>query len=162
MTAIVYMAKSSGARSVSVDVGSLRVVVDPLDETNNQAAVELAERIERYEKALREARKLIQGANEERKILKAKLREAGERNLAAITGRRRFFGPVVMVPVPGDAAGWIGPVLLLDPEKLFRGRSLEFASAAEVHREHPELWVIGTFSFESGVTGVVLDAWGRP
>lgn len=161
MSTTVYGQNAAGTRIVSLDVAGMRVIVDPLNKENNQSARDLAERIERYEQEVSALRNALAESREERSQLKAMLRNERAINDSALTGRRRFFDRVVMVPVPGDAAGWSGPVLLLDPEKLFRGRSLQFSSASEVHREHPELWVVGTTPVGDGIVGVVLDAWGQ-
>lgn len=77
MTATIYGPSASGARIVSFDVAGMRVIVDPLDSDNNTSAVELAERIERYEQevaALRNA--LARIRDEAQKIIDAKLLDA--------------------------------------------------------------------------------------
>lgn len=159
MTATVYGPCANGARVAAVDVAGMRVIVDPLDRERNQAAVELAERIERGEQEVAALRNALAESREEQSRIKDMLRKERAINDAALTGRRRFFDRVVMVPEDHNV-GWGGKVLLLDPEKLLRGRSLMFDSSAEVHREHPELWVVGTTHVGDGIVGVVLDAWG--
>lgn len=160
MSTTIYGPSASGARIVSLDVAGMRVIVDPLDKENNQSAKDLAERIERYEQEVSALRNALAESREERTRIKDMLRNERAINDSALTGRRRFFGAAVMVPEDPNV-GWKGPVLLLDPEKLFRGRSLQFSSASEVHREHPELWVVGTTPVGDGIVGVVLDAWGQ-
>jgi hypothetical protein len=146
--------RASGARSCAVTLeGGLRVLVEPSEEGQNADAIALARRIVSGEAALSAAKEEALAATARTERLAARVRELEAANTAGLTGRRRFFGPVLMKPVAsGD---WVGPILLLDPEKKERGQALIFSTLAEVRAVHPELWVIGTT-----VDGVLLDAWG--
>lgn len=156
-----YGAQLNGARSVGVDlaVEGVRLLVQPQTADRNASAREIAERIAANEVANRAlvvnfeaARDEVSRLREQIRKLEARLAEQRTINEAAIAGRRRFFGPVLMRPVSGD---WSGDVWLLDPEKKERGSGLRFASLAEVRALHPELWTIAVTD-----DGVLLDAWG--
>lgn len=70
------------------------------------------------------------------RALTLKVESAEQRLEAAETGRRRFFGQVLLVPV--RAGEWSGEVWLQDPVKGDRGTALRFASLMEVRALHPE------------------------
>lgn len=133
--------------------GGFRVLVEPNDEAQNAAAMDLARRIAGDESRLAGAKSEAATLREQVERLEAKVRDLRAVNEAATTGRRRFFGPVLL---KAGTEGWAGPVWLLDPEKQERGTGLLFASLAEARSMHPELWVIGTTA-----DGVLLDAWGE-
>ena len=70
---------------------------------------------------------------------------------AAVEGKRRFFGPVLMAPEKKD--DWSGPIWLQDPVKRNAGFGLRFESLAAVRAAHPELWPVS-----SSADGILLDA----
>ena len=157
---IEYGQRMNGARSIGVDfaLDGVRVLIEPSTSDGNATARELADRIAddentrlalsvQLEAERNEARRL----REQIRKLETKLAEQRAISEAAISGRRRFFGPVLMRPVKSD---WSGEVWLLDPEKKERGAGLRFASVAEVRTLHPELWVVAVTD-----DGVLLDAW---
>lgn len=149
-----YGPRASGGRACAVTLPSgLRVLVDPSEESQNQAALDVARRTVEGEASLAAALADITRLREQVQRLENKVRDLRTINEAAITGRRRFFGPVLLKAGPD---GWTGAVWLLDPDKKERGLGLQFASLAEVHTMHPELWVIGTTA-----DGVLLDAWAE-
>ena len=77
---------------------------------------------------------------------------ARELHASAISGHRRFSGPVLCKPaLPGK---WGGDVWLLDPIAQERGFGLRFDSLADVRRAHPELWIVDV---RDG--GILLDAF---
>lgn len=156
-----YGQRIDGAQNLGVDFGGVRLLVQPSTAHDNEAARQLAGRIADSETE----RQLLEGkletsrfeANhlrEQVRKLEAKLAERRAINEAAIAGRRRFFGRVLVRPVNRD---WSGEVWLLDPEKKERGMGLRFASLAEVRALHPELWIVDVTD-----DGVLLDAWGEP
>ena len=159
----IFGARDNGARAVGVDVHErVQVLVTPSDgDANDEALVVARDVLEagreraslRFE--LEQAQRTIARLSERVRRLDAERQDAENRVTAAVTGRRRFFTSVLMVPAnPGD---WSGEVWLLDPLKKHRGRALVFASVAEVRALHPELWVV-----EVREDGVLLDAWGQP
>lgn len=157
----IYGARDNGARAVGVDVADgVTVLVTPIDGQHNEAALVVARDTHNAgcERAalraeLDHARRTHERLSKRIRELEAQRDAAEERAIAATYGRRRFFGPVLLVPArPGD---WSGEVWLLDPIKRERGRALVFASVAEVRALHPELWMV-----EVRDGGVLLDAWG--
>ena len=166
---VVYGVREDGGRNVSVDCGACSVLVRPSGVEANQEAIELAERIasetvafDTLEKRIADLsesnQKRIADLSESNQKLRAELALERTRAEELLAGKSRFFAPVVMVPRDLNV-GWDGPVLLLDHEKLWRGRSLEFESVASVHREFPGLWVVRPCALEHGITGVLLDGW---
>ena len=158
----VYGERGNGARAVGVDVAEgVTVLVTPSDGQHNDAALAVAR--DAHDAGCERAalRAELGHAKRAHELLSKRIREleaqrdaAEARAIAATHGRRRFFGPVLLVPArTGD---WSGEVWLLDPIKRERGRALVFASVAEVHALHPELWVV-----EVRADGVLLDAWGE-
>lgn len=157
----IYGARDNGARAVGVDVTEgVTVLVTPSDGQHNEAALAVAR--DAHDAGCERAtlRTELDHAKRAHERLLKRIRELEEqreaaetRAIAATHGRRRFFGPVLLVPArPGD---WSGEVWLLDPIKREHGRALVFASVAEVRAMHPELWVV-----EVRDGGVLLDAWG--
>jgi hypothetical protein len=157
-----YGQRGDGAHNVGVDLEHLgvRVLVQPSGADENKAARLVAERICDGEEhvsrlqaeadALRLDNRALWGRVA---ALRTELRTAQTINEAAIAGRRRFFGAVLMTPVtPGD---WTGEVWLLDPAKRERGYGLRFNSLAEVRALHPELWVVRV----EPDGAILLDAW---
>lgn len=157
-----YAPSASGARAVEIRMDDgLSVLVRPTISEENGRAKLLAQSIAAVEQFRTDA----EAAVHEQKLFNAELarqlRQARARvaeleriNEAAITGRRRFFGPVLMKPAKtGD---WSGAVWLLDPDKLDSGLGIFFASVADVHALHPELWVVNVTA-----DGVLLDASGK-
>lgn len=151
-----------GTRRFAVEVqDGVRVLVEPTGSDNNDPAEAWAAKISDQAIWEASAAATIKGLRNERDALVERIgllerRLAEQRTIAeaAVAGRRRFFGPVLLVPVvPGD---WSREVWLLDPVKGFRGRGLRFASLAEVRSLHPELWIVGTTE-----SGVLLDAHGE-
>lgn len=161
-TVTVYGPRPQGGRNLGVSLSGVTVLLSPADESHQEDAEHIALRLlgehaerESLLSQLREAEvaaaalmEKLQHANEAR-------RAAESRAESAITGRRRFFGPVLLVPA--SSGDWAGEVWLLDPDKRERGVALRFASVAEVRAAHPELWVAG-----AAHGGVLLDAWGAP
>jgi hypothetical protein len=159
---VTYAAGPNGARAVAFDAeDGIRVLVEPATEENNPRAVALAAALSDATRALGAAAGAITvaerdaaGFREQLTKARSEIRKLESINAAAVAGKRRFFGPVLMKPAkPGD---WKGEVWLLDPVKQERGQTLCFASVAEVHALHPELWVVS-----AGADGVLLDAWGE-
>ena len=150
---------SGGNAGVSLE--GANVLVSPAGNGNAQRAVEVARMVLDLEAIAAPLRVEIGDLARKNETLRdlvtglrAQLDEAERRNVSALTGRRRFFSEVLMVPA--KKGEWAGEVWLLDPVKKFLGQALTFKSAAEVHELHPELWVIGTTE-----EGVLLDAWSR-
>ncbi len=150
--------RANGTRALAVQLEEgVRALVEPLTEDLNERAELAARRIADQAQATTAAEVQISALEVANADLAEQLRRARARigeleaiNEAATTGRRRFFGPVLMQPaVPGE---WGGAVWLLDPEKGTRGRGLHFSSVAEVRALHPELWVVS-----ASVDGIILD-----
>jgi len=157
-----YMANAAGARNLGFDAAEgVRVLIQPSGSEHQKRAQQVA--IAFADAALeQQAQKLaldgLQSANESLADLlrkaRARIAELEAANEASLTGRRRFLGPVLMKPTrPGD---WSGDVWLLDPVKQERGFGLRFDSVSEVHRAHPELWVVASVD-----GGVLLDGFGE-
>lgn len=146
-----WMADASGARAVSFERDGFDVRISPSTADDNQAAHALAVRLSSEIATISDDRVRADRLVEINARLRARVEQLEVAAEAAVVGRRRFFGPVLVVPeAPGD---WAGSVLLLDPEKKRRGQSLRFASLRELRREHPELWIVG-----QDADGVLLDA----
>lgn len=154
-----YMTTASGARNLGFEAApGVNVLVQPSDAEHQKRAQQVA--LAFADAALeQQAQRLaldgLQAANEsladQLRKARARIAELDAANEASLTGRRRFFGPVLLKPsMPGD---WAGQVWLLDPVKQEHGRALVFGSLAEVRRLHPELWVVGIVD-----GGVLLDA----
>jgi len=157
-----YMKSASGGRNLGFDAApGVHVLVQPIDAKHQKRAQQVAFAF--ADAALeQQAQKLaldgLQAANEsladQLRKARARIAELEAANEAAVTGRRRFFGPVLLKPArPGD---WSGEVWLLDPVKKEHGRTLVFDSLAEVRQLHPELWVVGVVD-----GGVLLDGFAR-
>lgn len=155
-----YMANSAGARNLGFDAADgVHVLIQPSSAEHQKRAQQVA--VAFADAALeQQAQQLaldgLQAANEtlsnSARRGRASLSSSALRWRPSPTGRRRFFGPVLMKPArPGE---WDGEVWLLDPEKRERGFSLRFESLAEVRQLHPELWVVGVVD-----GGVLLDAF---
>lgn len=158
-----YMARADGTQMLGMEpIEGVRVTIDPTGPEYQKRARQLAVAITDAaleQEAQRLAINAVQSANEtlSEQLHKARARisELEALNAAASSGRRRFFGAVLMRPCrPGD---WSGEVWLLDPVKQERGTGLRFASVSEVREMHPELWVVSAVD-----DGVLLDAWGTP
>lgn len=141
----------------------LNVLVKPSGPHDDDAAEALAKWIldaEADARASKLALDALQHANESLagkvRKLEAMLADARDINHRAISGRRKFFGPVVLSPERDGE--WDGPVWLLDPDKLESGHGLRFKSLTELRELHPELWIVGVSKDGNRVT---LDAWGR-
>ena len=155
----VFGQQPSGGHNRAVQFGEgVRVLVQPVsaefDDSAHDATLAIsALATNRLIEDTRAAclRNAVASGQEQLQVLSAKLAEARAIAEAAVTGRRRFFGPVLMRPA--TAEGWTGPVVLLDPVKQEHGYSLQIRSVAEVRALHPELWVV---SVEDG--DVLLDA----
>lgn len=146
-----WMKRANGERAVSFRRGGFEVMVTPGDESQNEAALSLAQVLSREMAHAADAEARSERLSAVAARLRARVEQLEAAAEAAITGRRRFFGPVLVVPE--KAGDWAGPVLLLDPEKRYRGTALRFGSMRELHREHPELWIVGPVA-----DGVLLDA----
>lgn len=147
-----YAEQPDGRRNIGVDVGeNVTVLVSPRSTEAQGEAERLALLVVDHHAELESLR--AQLAEREALLATARARAAAAEAArdAALTGRRRFFGRVLMKPA--TAGIWDGPVWLLDPEKQEKGLGLRFDSAAEVRLAHPELWVVGMSQ-----DGVLLDA----
>ena len=155
-----YMQTASGAKSLGFDaVEGVHVLIQPrgaeYQKRAKQIAVAFADRaLEQQSNQM--ALDGLQSANEalagQLRKARARISELEAANEAAVTGRRRFSGPVLLKPTrPED---WSGEVWLLDPTKKERGFGLRFDSLGEVRRLHPELWVVGITD-----GGVLLDGF---
>lgn len=154
-----YMKGASGARNLGFEAADgVHVLIQPSGAEHQKRAQQVAVAFANAaleQQAQQMALNGLQSANE---VMAGQLRKAHARiaeleaaNEAAVTGRRRFNGPVLLKPTrPGM---WTGEVWLLDPAKQERGFGLRFESLAEVRRLHPELWIVQSDEF-----GVVLDA----
>lgn len=158
----VYGPRAQGGRNLGLTLNGVQVLLSPQDEARQADAERIAVSVLENETAREALLARIQAMEAEVADLRghleqarSKVRAAEERATAATTGRRRFFGAVLLRPAQPGA--WDGPVWLLDPEKKERGSGLRFASLAEVRQMHPELWVIAVTA-----DGVLLDAWGEP
>lgn len=146
--------------NAGVSVPGANVLVSPTGDGGAQRAHEVAAAILDTETRfailkteIERQERVISGLRDRAERAESRLSHQRVINEAAIAGKRRFFSAVLMAPkTPGD---WSGEVWLMDPVKQLKGNALRFASLAEVHAEHPELWVIGTTA-----DGVLLDAWG--
>ena len=157
----VFGRNASGGHNVGIDACGLRVLVESRDESTDESAVQLAQRIDAmargvgvsifqkavYEREISDLRETV--ARMERQFVKARATLD-----AAVTGRRRFFGPVLLSP---GSEGWHGDVWLLDPTKEDAGMGIRFESLAALREEHPELWIVDTHP-----RGVILDALPLP
>lgn len=148
---VVYGRNSGGGHHVGTVVDGLRVLVSSDSEGTDERAVRLAEAIRDAGHEREVAARDLRACNEHRRRLSAERDGARHALQAAIAGRRRFNGPVLLVPAM--AGDWSGAVWLQDPEKRDRGFGLRFESLAEVREAHPELWVVGMNEH-----GVLLDA----
>lgn len=154
-----YMERN-GVRNLGIDpIDGVHVLIEPRDRDAQKKARQLAVAIldaALEQQAQQLAINAVQAANEtlatQLRAARLRIAELEAANEAAVTGRRRFFGPVLMYPV--HTGNWHGEVWLLDPVKQERGFGLRFDSLAEVRRMHPELWVVGV---RDG--GVLLDAF---
>lgn len=155
-----HMEQADGSRALTVDVAEgVQVLVRPIGSDKNEPAKRVATAIADQALAAKANQIAIDGLQHANESLASQLHQARQRiaqleaiNEAAVRGRRRFFGPVLLQPVkPGD---WSGEVWLLDPTKQGNGYGLRFASLAELRRLHPELWIVGVSTFE----GILLDA----
>lgn len=151
--------EQNGVRNLGIDpIEGVHVLIEPRHPGAQKKARQLAVAIidaALEQQAQQLAINAVQAANE---TLAGQLRKARVRiaeleaaNEVAVTGRRRFFGPVLVKPVRGD---WAGEVWLMDPVKQERGSALLFKSLAELRQLHPELWVV-----EPRDGGVLLDAF---
>lgn len=146
--------------NAGVSVPGANVLVSPTGSGDAQRAHEVAAAILDTEARFSVLVKQIEDRDRDVARMQARIDQLQSRldhqcviNKAAIEGKRRFFSAVLMKPkTPGD---WTGEVWLMDPVKQEKGNALRFSSLAEVHAEHPELWVTGTTE-----DGVMLDAWG--
>lgn len=156
----VYGPRPEGGRNLGLTLDGVRVLLTPRGAEGQAAAEGIAQRLldadgERAAEELRRVALESEVASLRASLERARSRagDAESRAHAAITGRRRFSGPVLMQPA--QTGDWTGAVWLLDPEKKGRGFGLRFANLAEVRELHPELWVVGVTE-----EGVLLDAWG--
>lgn len=154
----VFGVNPRGGRTVGIKVNGLTVNVFADGPEQSLPARELAVAIldagELHDRAVQAKRMHA----EETEALRSTMRRftserdrAEEALLCAAEGRRRFFGPVLCVPV--NAGDWSGPVWLLDPEKQESGFGLRFESLLEVRALHPELWIVDVTE-----RGVLLDS----
>lgn len=155
----IYAKRQNGERARGVRIGGVDVLLTPKDEkheadADRMAATLLGAETDREDLVarLRETEATVEDLRRTVRSARAAASEAEARAVAATEGRRRFFGPVVLEPAQPGA--WDGPVWLLDPEKRASGTGLRFASLAEVHLLHPELWIVGVTP-----DGILLDAW---
>jgi hypothetical protein len=153
-----YGKNEAGGHHFGVTVEGMHVLVRSDSAETDERAHKIAKRVENATEDYFEARHIEAEARRKTASLSemiqradARAAEARQALEAATTGRRRFFGPVLLVPaIDGD---WKGPVWLQDPVKRDRGSALRFASVAEVRAVHPELWIV-----EMTPHGILLDA----
>lgn len=147
-----YSDQGDGRRNIGVDVGDhVTVLVSPRSADAQSEAERIASLLLDHQAevglvrtALSECQSARAGA-----LKRASMAEAALN--AALSGKRRFFGRVLMKPT--TAGNWEGAVWLLDPDKQEMGLGLRFDSVADVRRAYPELWVVGMTA-----DGVFLDA----
>lgn len=147
----VYGQSANGGHAVGLDVGGLRVLIQPRGPEEDAAAVALAQAVEHAAGLAAELQRAQAGLRRE-----AARADAAEAALArALEGRRALFGRALLVPeLAGD---WGGPVWLYDPERRERGMGLRFPSLEALRHAYPELWVAGLLD-----GGVLLDAAPLP
>ena len=151
----VYGRNAAGGRNIGVALPSgTSVLIYSGGEAEDKSARELADRIVDGERALEVLRAERDQARSQRNAALAEASRLDRSLRSAISGRRRFFGPVLCRPAGTD---WSGPVWLLDPKKQERGLGLRFESLADLRQQHPELWPVGTLE-----GGVLLDASTLP
>lgn len=147
-----YAEQPDGRRNLGVDVGeNVTVLVSPRSAEAQGEAERIAALVANHHAALESLRAQLAERDSLLATARARAASAEAARDAALTGRRRFFGRVLMKPA--TAGAWDGAVWLLDPEKQEHGLGLRFDSAAEVRSAHPELWVVGMSQ-----DGVFLDA----
>lgn len=153
-----YMKGASGARNLGFEAADgVHVLIQPSGAEHQRRAQQVAVAFTNAALEQQAQQMALDGLQSANEVMAGQLRKAHARiaeleaaNEAAVTGRRRFNGPVLLKPVTSD---WAGEVWLLDPAKQERGFGLRFESLAEVRRLHPELWIVQSDEF-----GVVLDA----
>ncbi len=138
-----YMRRGDGTRALGVRVGGVQITLTP-DADSQKLARQIAARIVDAEldaKAQQVALDGLQHANEALatrvRELRAALADAERRVDAAVTGKRRLFGRVLL-RVESSGVTW-----LMQPEKREAGFCLRYESLAECRRAHPELWPTG-------------------
>lgn len=142
----VYGRNVGGGRNIGVDLDGVRVLVESHSPETDAAADRVARQIaERHDANVvaagerAEHRRVVASLTGRIDIQRARARSAESALASAIEGRRRFFGPVLLV---AGRDGWGGEVWLMDPEKRERGSALTFGSLAALRAAHPELWVV--------------------
>lgn len=158
----IYGVNSAGGRNIGIDIDGTRILVESRGEKHDH-------HVENVSRAIVEKLDALRISESERAAHRAKVEElsdmiqranfraksARDALVAAIEGRRRFFGPVFVVPcIDGD---WSGEVWLLDPEKRDRGYGLRFSSLRILREEHPELWIV-----RPDGDGILLDVCPMP
>lgn len=155
-----YMPSASGGRNLGFDAAEgVHVLIQPsgpeYQKRAQQVAVAFADAAleqQAQKLALDALSKANETLAEQLRKARARIAELERANEAAVTGRRWFFGPVLVKPAKrGD---WSGVVWLMDPVKQERGLGLAFSSLAELRQMHPELWIV-----EPRDGGVLLDAF---
>lgn len=147
-----YADLGDGRRNIGVDVSErVRVLVSPQSVAAQPEAERIAALVLDHHAALAQVQAELVVCRTALELAKARGVSAQVALAAALAGKRRFFGRVLMKPA--EAGAWDGEVWLLDPDKQERGLGLRFASAAEVRLAYPELWVVGMTA-----DGVLLDA----
>lgn len=143
MEVVEYMQRNDGTRALGVTVDGVQITLTPNSESQKLAR-QIAQRIVDAELDARAQKVAIDGlqhANEKLaarvRELRAQLADAETRIDAALTGKRRLFGRVLLL-VETNGETW-----LMQPEKRESGFALRFDSLAECRRAHPELWPTG-------------------
>lgn len=147
-----YADHGDGRRNLGVDVSEhVTVLVSPRSADAQPEAEQIAALIADHHAEMERARTELAECRASLERAKARATAAEAALDAALTGKRRFFGRVLMKPAVAGA--WDGEVWLLDPDKQERRWGIGFTSAADVRLAYPELWIVGVTA-----DGVLLDA----
>jgi hypothetical protein len=147
-----YSDQGDGRRNIGVDVGEhVTVLVSPRSADAQAEAERIAFMLLDHQTEVEQVRTTLSQCRADLDGARTRASEAEAALNAALSGKRRFFGRVLMKPA--TAGNWEGVVWLLDPDKQEMGLGLRFNSAADVRRAYPELWVVGMTA-----DGVLLDA----
>jgi hypothetical protein len=147
-----YADQGGGRHNIGVDVSeNVTVLVSPRSVAAQPEAERIAAIFVDHQAEMERARLELEECRTSLERAKARAVQAEAALDAAMTGRQRLFGRVLMKPATPGA--WDGAVWLLDPEKQEKGMGIRFDSAAEVRQSYPELWVVGMTA-----DGVLLDA----
>lgn len=143
-----------GGRSCAIELRGLRVLINSDGPEQDAGTQALASDLLTMDWQLEVARREADHAKKTAEVAHADANASRESLGAVLVGRRRFFGPVLLVP---GANGWDEEVWLLDPEKGERGTGLRFGSLRILWINHPELRPVGVHG-----QGILLDALALP